>query len=72
MVGGRESEGVISHRGVPRMAGMHSHLLHYVIKLNGPGPNIAALSPIATSTLLFPISKSPGLLLLCGNLWRTL
>lgn len=41
--------------------GMHSHLLHYVIKLNGPGPNTAlGYSHFYSSSPLIPLSSSPA------------
>lgn len=40
---------------------MHSHLLHYVIKLNGPGPNTAlGYSHFYSSSPLIPLSSSPA------------
>lgn len=38
---------------------MHSHLLHYVIKLNGPGPNtVLDYSHFYGSSPLTPLSRA--------------
>ncbi|KYM97632.1 hypothetical protein ALC62_11927 [Cyphomyrmex costatus] len=41
---------------------MHSHLLHYVIKLNGPGPNTTlGYSHFYSPSPLIPLTLLPGL-----------